>query len=166
MDSEHDRVGVQTMIVQNFIPSAIEVVGVPPSLNPAGLALSGVHIRYRRNGYVHPQEIGRLSGRHREQARSHLDLGTSARDRSAVRPPSRASPLPQWIWVHPRETGQLSGRNREQSSVDRLLPHGSVYTLKRKVRVTAAACFPCEQGIQSERISHWRKPERLATTNS
>ncbi|PZW90798.1 hypothetical protein DFS28_11618 [Pseudomonas sp. 478] len=31
--------------------------------------------RYRRNGYVHLKEIGRLSGRHREQARSHSWTG-------------------------------------------------------------------------------------------
>ena len=82
-----------------------------------GETLSG---RYRRNGYVpYQQGIGRLSGRLREQARSHRwfgyirtrlvgcqaviagrpaptgDSGTSASDWSAVRPPSRASPLPQ-----------------------------------------------------------------------
>ncbi len=28
--------------------------------------------RYRRNGYVHLKEIGRLSGRHREQAHPHI----------------------------------------------------------------------------------------------
>ncbi len=55
-----------------------------------GETLSG---RYRRNGYVHPQEIGRLSGRHREQAR-----------------------LLQWIGVHPQETGRLSGRLRRQAN--------------------------------------------------
>jgi hypothetical protein len=49
MDSEHHRVGVQTMIVQNFIPSAIEVFGVPPRLDipdgglPAGLSSADVH---------------------------------------------------------------------------------------------------------------------------
>ena len=49
MDSEHHRVGVQTMIVQNFIPSAIEVLGVPPRLDipdgglPAGLSPADVH---------------------------------------------------------------------------------------------------------------------------
>ena len=31
--------------------------------------------RYRRNGYVHLKEIGRLSGRLREQAHSHIGMG-------------------------------------------------------------------------------------------
>ncbi|MCS3841701.1 hypothetical protein HNR03_006338, partial [Pseudomonas sp. JAI111] len=31
--------------------------------------------RYRSNGYVHPKETGRLSGRHREQAHSHSWTG-------------------------------------------------------------------------------------------
>ena len=102
-----------------------------------GETLSG---RYRRNGYVpYQQEIGRLSGRLREQARSHRwfgyirqrqvgcqaviagrpaptgDSGTSARDWSAVRPSSLAGQLPQGIRVHPRATGRLSGRLREQA---------------------------------------------------
>ncbi len=44
---------------------------------------------------VHRQEIGRLAGRHRGQARLPQGMCTPARDRSAGRPPSRASPLPQ-----------------------------------------------------------------------
>jgi hypothetical protein len=87
--------------------------------------------RYRRNGYVHLREIGRLPGRHRWQASSHswtvyicerlvgyqaaiagrpaptVGLCISARDWSAIRPPSRASPLPHLDCVHPREIGRL-----------------------------------------------------------
>ena len=81
---------------------------------------------------------GRLTGRYREQARSHgaqyiskisvslqavfasrlaptVDPGMPARDWSAVRPPSRASPLPQLDWVHSKEIGRLAGRHREQA---------------------------------------------------
>ncbi len=41
------------------------------------------------------QNSSRLKQSLREQARSHKGLGTSARVRLAVKPPSRASPLPQ-----------------------------------------------------------------------
>ena len=34
---------------------------------------------------------------------------------SAGRPPSRASPLPQWGRVHQQEIGRLSGRHRQQA---------------------------------------------------
>jgi hypothetical protein len=44
---------------------------------------------------IHLQETGRLSGRHRWQASSHREWNTSARDWSAVRPPSLASQLLQ-----------------------------------------------------------------------
>jgi len=44
-----------------------------------------------------------------------MDRGTSGRSRSAVRPPSRASPLPHWTGVQPGETGRLQGRLREQA---------------------------------------------------
>jgi len=57
-----------------------------------GETLSG---RYRSNGYVHLQRMGRLSGRYRWQASSHRDRGTSAKNGSAARPPSLASQLPQ-----------------------------------------------------------------------
>jgi hypothetical protein len=39
----------------------------------------------------------------------------SVGDWSAVRPPSRASPLPQLGRVHPQEIGRLSGRHRQQA---------------------------------------------------
>ena len=34
--------------------------------------------RYSSNGYVHPKKIVRLSGRHREQARSYKGFGYSS----------------------------------------------------------------------------------------
>ncbi len=43
--------------------------------------------RYRRNGYVHLKEIGRLSGRLREQARSHI--GDGVRQGEPGRPEGR-----------------------------------------------------------------------------
>jgi hypothetical protein len=68
---------------------------------------------------VHLQEIGRLSGRHREQARSHRVRGTSAGDWSAVRAPSLAGQLLQGNGVHLRETGRQAGRHRWQASSHR-----------------------------------------------
>jgi hypothetical protein len=65
---------------------------------------------------VHLQEIGRLAGRHRWRGSSHRVRCTSARDWSAVRPPSLASQLPQGNGVHLRETGRLAGRHRWQAS--------------------------------------------------
>ena len=88
---------------------------------------------------VHLQKTDRLSGRLREQARSYIWIeytcgkqvgcraafasrltptvgwGTSAENRSAVRPPSRAGSLLQLDCVHLQKTGQLSGRLREQA---------------------------------------------------
>jgi len=138
--------------------------------------------RYRRNGYVHPErkwsavrpssragslpqgnvvhlrEIGRLSGRHREQARSHRGMlyiceklvgcqaviasrlaptgecCTSARNWSAFRPPSRAGSLPQGNVVHLREIGRLSGRHREQARSHR----GMLYICEKLVGFQAA----------------------------
>ena len=46
---------------------------------------------------VQPREIGRLSGRHRWQASSYSGSSAATRDGLAVRPPSLASQLPQWI---------------------------------------------------------------------
>ncbi len=84
-------------------------------------------------------ETGRLSGRLREQARSHKWIrvwpekqvgyqaafaskpaptngsGYGRRNRSAIRPPSRASPLPQMDQGMAGETGRLLGRLREQA---------------------------------------------------
>jgi len=84
-------------------------------------------------------EIGRLSGRLREQARSYsgmgavswklvgcqavfasrlaptVEWGQSVGDWSAVRPPSRAGSLLQLDWVSQLETGRLSGRHRQQA---------------------------------------------------
>ena len=52
--------------------------------------------RYRKNGYVHLQNLQRQPNSLREQARSHrFKSCTSARDWSAIRPPSLASQLPQ-----------------------------------------------------------------------
>jgi len=88
---------------------------------------------------VHLRKTGRLSGRLREQARSYswieytcrkqvgcqvafasrlaptVGLSTSAKNRSAVSPSSRAGSLPQLDGVHLRKTGRLSGRLREQA---------------------------------------------------
>jgi hypothetical protein len=99
---------------------------------------------------VHLQETGQLSGRHRRQASSHKGLVytckrlvgcqaafagkpaptrvwcTSARDWSAVRPPSQASQLPQGFGVHRLETGRLSGRHREQAHSH----NGSAYAFR------------------------------------
>jgi hypothetical protein len=90
-------------------------------------------------GWGTSAETGRLSGRFREQARSYswmgytcgkqvgcraafasrlaptVGLSTPAKNRSAVRPPSRAGSLPQLDGVHLRKTGRLSGRLREQA---------------------------------------------------
>ncbi|PAM81917.1 hypothetical protein CES87_22920 [Pseudomonas sp. ERMR1:02] len=66
--------------------------------------------------WVHPQNSGRLSGRLRRQASSHRVLGTSAKIRSAVRPPSQASQLPQGIGYIRKNSGRLSGRLRRQAS--------------------------------------------------
>jgi hypothetical protein len=91
---------------------------------------------------VHLKETGRLSGRHRWQARSHRGPSTPERDWSAVRPPSLADQLPQWTGytrkrlvsfqaaiagrpgptgdrVHLKETGRLAGRHRGQASSHR-----------------------------------------------
>ncbi len=46
-----------------------------------------------------PARSGRLSGRLREQARSHNGSGYVRKIRSAVRPPSLASQLLQGVWV-------------------------------------------------------------------
>ncbi|MDQ0980758.1 hypothetical protein QFZ45_003936 [Pseudomonas synxantha] len=98
--------------------------------------------RYLNNGYVlgliqHP---GQLSGRHREQAPSHIWIETisqalvgcqaaignkppptfgpraSVRHWSAVRPLSGASPLPHLDREHQSGTGRLSDRYRERAS--------------------------------------------------
>jgi hypothetical protein len=58
--------------------------------------------------WVHLGEIGWLSGRHREQARSHRGLGASGRDWSADRPPSPAGQLPQWTGVYPARSSPLN----------------------------------------------------------
>ncbi|PAM78442.1 hypothetical protein CES87_31550 [Pseudomonas sp. ERMR1:02] len=47
-----------------------------------------------------------------------FELGTSAKVRSACRPPSRASLAPTKAdWVHPRKSGRLVGRLRGQASL-------------------------------------------------
>jgi hypothetical protein len=90
-------------------------------------------------GRVHSTEIGRLAGRHRQQAGSHswagyirqklvgwqaafaskpaptVGPGTFERNWLAGRPSSRASPLPQLGRVHSTEIGRLAGRHREQA---------------------------------------------------
>ncbi|TWC27817.1 hypothetical protein FBY05_101685 [Pseudomonas sp. SJZ083] len=65
-------------------------------------------------GYL--QEIGRLSGPHREQAHSYSGMGVPAKYWSAGRPPSLAGQLPQLDWVYPQNVGRLSGRLRGQAS--------------------------------------------------
>ena len=70
--------------------------------------------RYRRNGYVHQQEHGRQTNRHREQARSHRGLCTPEKAASAIRPPSLASQLPQGSCT-PTNRGQLHHCHREQA---------------------------------------------------
>ncbi len=107
---------------------------------------------------VHLQKTGQLSGRLREQARSQswiayicknlvgcqaafasrltptVELRTSAKNRSAVRPPSRASSLPQLDCVHLQKPGRLSGRLREQAR-----PHSWIaYICKNLVGCQAA----------------------------
>jgi hypothetical protein len=101
----------------------------PPSRASSLLQSDGVHLR----------KTGRLSGRLREQARSHswiayicgkqvgcqaafasklaptVGLRTSAKNRSAIRPPSRASSLLHLDCVHLQKTGRMSDRFREQA---------------------------------------------------
>jgi len=61
-------------------------------------------------------ETGWLLGRHREQAHSYIWIAyICKKNRSAVRPPSRASSLLQLDCVHLQKTGRLSGRLREQA---------------------------------------------------
>jgi hypothetical protein len=93
--------------------------------------------------WVSQLEIGRLSGRHREQAHSYswigsvrwrvvgcqaaiasrltptVGMGQSVGDWSARRPPSRAGSLLQLDWVSQLEIGRLSGRHRWQASSHR-----------------------------------------------
>ncbi|TCV65621.1 hypothetical protein EDB98_10822 [Pseudomonas fluorescens] len=57
-----------------------------------------------------PEKTGRLQGRLREQARSHNGSTYGRKTRPAVRPPSRASPLPQGKRGPHQESGRLSGR--------------------------------------------------------
>jgi hypothetical protein len=71
-----------------------------------GETISG---RYRRNGYVHQQEIGRLSGRHREQARLPHGFGY-IRKRQAGCQAAFAGKLPQSIGVHPLNFGKQKAR--------------------------------------------------------
>ncbi len=101
-------------------------------------AIAGKPCSYR--DWVHLEEIGWLSGRHRWQAKLLQGLGTSGRDWSAVRPPSLASQAPTgtgciWKrlvgcqaaiagkpssyrdWVHLEEIGRLSGRHRWQAKL-------------------------------------------------
>jgi hypothetical protein len=120
----------------------------PPSRGGSLPQLDGVHL----------QKTGRLSGRLREQARSHswneyickkqvgcqaafasrlaptVGLSTPAKNRSAVRPPSRASSLPQLDGVHLQKTGRLSGRLREQARSHSWME----YTCKKQVGCQAA----------------------------
>ena len=79
----------------------------------------------QENG-VHLRVIGRLSGRHREQAHSHRGRCTSANDWSAVGPSSQASQLPQENGVRLRVIGRLSGRHRRQAHSHK----GSAYTFR------------------------------------
>src|SRR5476651_696730 len=66
-----------------------------------------------------------------------IGLSASERDRSAGRPPSQASQLPQLDRVHPGAIGRLSGRlrgqasllqkqNQKQSGIHRTAPHHSL----------------------------------------
>ncbi len=65
----------------------------------------------------HQEEIGWLSGRLREQARSYSEMGVPARDWLAVRLPSRASLAPTVEWGYLQEIGWLSGCLRGQASL-------------------------------------------------
>jgi hypothetical protein len=83
---------------------------------PKGTRRKGETIsrRYRSNGYVHQQEQGRQTNRHREQARSHRGLCTPEKAASAIRPPSLASQLPQGSCT-PTNRDQLHHCQREQA---------------------------------------------------
>ena len=73
--------------------------------------------RYCRNGYVHLREIGRLSGRHREQARSHSWTVYIGERLVGYQAAFAGKPAPTLlIGVHLREIGRLSGRHRRQAS--------------------------------------------------
>ncbi len=75
--------------------------GIPGSFPKVTRCKSGtISSRYLNNGYVHGliQDSGRLSGRLREQARSHI-----------------------WIAGCPVDGCRLSGRNRRQASSHRLI---------------------------------------------
>jgi hypothetical protein len=84
---------------------------------------------------AHLQETGRLSGRHRGQARSHRVRCTSARDWSAVRPPSRASPLPQGsVYICRRLVGWRTAiAGRPAPTMDRCLPPAPHHSTGRAV---------------------------------
>jgi hypothetical protein len=128
---------------------------------------------------VHLQKTGRLSGRLREQARSHswiayickkqvgcqaafasklaptVGLRTSAKNRSAVRPPSRASSLPQLDCVHLQKTGRLSGRHRERARSHRKARADRFCSSPlNRMSVSSAAAFDLD--LKARRQAEWR----------
>ncbi len=136
---------------------------------------------------VHLQKTGRLSGRLREQARSHsgteyickkqlgcqaafasrlaptVEPSTSAKNRSAVRPPSRASSLPQWNRVHLQKTGRLSGRLPEQARSH----SGTEYICTKQVGCQAAFASrlapTVEPSTSAKNSSAVRPPSRASS---
>jgi hypothetical protein len=99
---------------------------------------------------------------------------TPAKNRSAVRPPSRAGSLPQLDGVHLQETGRLSGRLREQArshrrataDSDRLCP-----SPLNRMSVSSAAALDLavlapSAGFVPGLIRGWERSHRLAKPNT
>ncbi|QBZ92580.1 hypothetical protein EPZ47_29100 [Pseudomonas viciae] len=99
--------------------------------------------RYRSNGYVPGQQNpGRLSGRHREQARSH-----------------------NWIGVQPGETGRLSGRLASKLCSHRGLEVGANIRASTKQKWERACsrwrCISRHQGQLNRRYREQARPHRF-----